>query len=46
MTEKRVIKIAPEIWLLAGWGLAHPMAIRAPEGWIIVDTGASTVAVH
>jgi alkyl sulfatase BDS1-like metallo-beta-lactamase superfamily hydrolase len=42
MTEKRAIKIAPDVWLLAGWGIAHSMAIRAPEGWIIVDTGDST----
>lgn len=44
MTEKRAIEIAPDVWLLAGWGIAHSMAIRAPEGWIIVDTGDSTRA--
>jgi len=42
MTEKRAVEVAPDVWLLAGWGLAHSMAIRAPEGWIIVDTGDST----
>jgi alkyl sulfatase BDS1-like metallo-beta-lactamase superfamily hydrolase len=44
MTEKRAIEVAPDIWLLAGWGIAHSMAVRAPEGWIIVDTGDSTRA--
>lgn len=44
MTEKRAIEVAPDVWLLAGWGIAHSMAIRAPEGWIIVDTGDSTRA--
>ncbi len=44
MTEKRAIAVAPDIWLLAGWGIAHSMAIRAPDGWIIVDTGDSTTA--
>ena len=39
MTEKRAIEVAPDIWLLAGWGIAHSMAVRAAEGWIIVDTG-------
>ena len=46
MTERRAIEITPDIWLLAGWGLAHSMAIRAPEGWIIVDTGDSTVTAQ
>jgi hypothetical protein len=44
MTEKRAIEVAPDIWVLAGWGIAHSMAVRAPEGWIIVDTGDSTRA--
>ena len=46
MTEKRAIEVAPDVWLLAGWGIAHSMAIRAPEGWIIVDTGDSTRAAQ
>jgi alkyl sulfatase BDS1-like metallo-beta-lactamase superfamily hydrolase len=46
MTEKRVWEIAPDVWILAGWGIAHSMAIRAPEGWIIIDTGDSTRAAQ
>jgi hypothetical protein len=46
MEEKRAIKVSPDIWLLAGWGIAHSMAIRAPKGWIIVDTGDSTRAAQ
>jgi glyoxylase-like metal-dependent hydrolase (beta-lactamase superfamily II) len=44
MAEKRAIEVAPDVWLLTGWGIAHSMAIRTPEGWIIVDTGDSTRA--
>lgn len=46
MTERRAIEVAPDVWLLAGWGIAHSMAIRAPGGWIIVDTGDSTRAAQ
>lgn len=46
MTERRVIEVTPDVWLLAGWGIAQSMAIRAPEGWIIVDTGDSTAAAQ
>ena len=46
MTERRAIRVTPDIWLLAGWGLAHSMAIRAPDGWIIIDTGDSTRAAQ
>lgn len=46
MTTKQAIEVAPDVWLLAGWGIAHSMAIRAPEGWIIVDTGDSTAAAQ
>ncbi len=31
MTEKRAIEVAPDVWLLAGWGIAHSMAIRAAK---------------
>lgn len=44
MTGRQVIEVAPDVWLLAGWGIAHSMAIRAPEGWIIIDTGDSDTA--
>lgn len=46
MSTKQAIEVAPDVWLLAGWGIAHSMAIRAPEGWIIVDTGDSTDAAQ
>ena len=46
MEEKRAIRVSPDVWLLAGWGIAHSMAIRAPKGWIIVDTGDSTRAAQ
>ena len=42
--EKSAIEVAPGVWLLSGWGLGHSMAVRAAEGWIIVDTGDSTGA--
>lgn len=42
MDEKRAIEVAPDVWLLAGWGIAHSMAVRAPDGWIIVDSGNAT----
>ena len=39
-------KVADEItrgvYHIRGWGIAHTIAIDAPEGWIIVDTGDST----
>ena len=44
MSERRAIEVVPDVWLLAGWGIAHSMAIRAPKGWIIVDTGDSIYA--
>lgn len=46
MGETRAINVATDVWLLAGWGIAHSMAIRAPEGWIIIDTGDSTRAAQ
>ena len=33
MTEKRAIEIAPDIWLLAGWGIAHSL-LRSDLGGI------------
>lgn len=46
MTERRAIQVVPDVWLLSGWGIAHSMAIRAAEGWIIVDTGESTAVAQ
>jgi hypothetical protein len=46
-TEKSATEVAPGIWRLSGRGLGHSIAIDAPEGWIIVDTGESTrTAAH
>jgi len=43
-TEKAASLVADGVYLLSGWALGHSMAIDAPEGWIIVDTGDSTRA--
>ncbi|MCJ7528989.1 MAG: MBL fold metallo-hydrolase [Methyloceanibacter sp.] len=43
-TEKMALKVADGVYLLSGWGLGHSMAIEAPKGWIIIDTGDSTRA--
>ena len=40
MTESKVAEpVAPGVYALRGWGIAHSFAIQAPNGWIIVDTG-------
>jgi len=40
--EKVAEELAKGVYHIRGWGLAHTIAIDAPEGWIIVDTGDST----
>lgn len=40
--EKVVDEIGKGVYHIRGWGIAHTIAIDAPEGWIIVDTGDST----
>ncbi len=42
--SKGVYEVAPGIWQMRGWGIGHVMAIDAPEGWIIIDTGDTTQA--
>jgi alkyl sulfatase BDS1-like metallo-beta-lactamase superfamily hydrolase len=37
--EKSVRKIADGIYRIGGWGIGNLIAVEAPEGWIIVDTG-------
>jgi alkyl sulfatase BDS1-like metallo-beta-lactamase superfamily hydrolase len=37
-------EITPGVYHIRGWGIAHTIAIDAPEGWIIVDTGDSIKA--
>lgn len=46
MDRKQAREVAPGVWLLSGWGIANSMAIQAPEGWIVVDTGDSTRAAQ
>lgn len=41
ITEPMVIEVAPGVYVLSGWALGHSMAIDAPKGWIIIDTGDS-----
>lgn len=40
--KKIVHEITDGVYHIRGWGIAHTIAIAAPEGWIIVDTGDST----
>jgi alkyl sulfatase BDS1-like metallo-beta-lactamase superfamily hydrolase len=40
--RKVVDEITEGVYHIRGWGLAHTIAIDAPEGFIIVDTGDST----
>jgi alkyl sulfatase BDS1-like metallo-beta-lactamase superfamily hydrolase len=37
--EKRVQEVAPGIYRIAGWGLSSTVAVEAPDGFIIVDSG-------
>ena len=41
--KKEVDEIAKGVYHIRGWGIAHTIAVDAPEGWIIVDTGDSTL---
>ncbi|WP_127959064.1 alkyl sulfatase dimerization domain-containing protein [Serratia microhaemolytica] len=45
LTESKTVeKVNEDIYALRGWGIASSYAIRAPNGWIIIDTGDSTRA--
>ena len=45
ITDSKVAEqVAPGVYALRGWGIAHSFAIEAAKGWIIVDTGDSTRA--
>ena len=37
--KKHVRKIADGIYRISGWGIGNIIAVEAPAGWIIVDTG-------
>ena len=41
ITEPMAFEVAPGVYVLSGWALGHSMAIDAPKGWIIIDTGDS-----
>jgi alkyl sulfatase BDS1-like metallo-beta-lactamase superfamily hydrolase len=44
-TETKIAEpVAAGVYALRGWGIAASFAIKAPDGWIIVDTGDSTKA--
>jgi alkyl sulfatase BDS1-like metallo-beta-lactamase superfamily hydrolase len=34
-------RIAPGVYIMSGWALGQSMAVQAPQGWIIIDTGDS-----
>lgn len=36
-----VSEVAPGIYAMGGWALGQSMAIDAPAGWIVIDTGDS-----
>jgi alkyl sulfatase BDS1-like metallo-beta-lactamase superfamily hydrolase len=43
VTETKIAEpVAPGVYALRGWGIAHSFAVEAADGWIIVDTGDST----
>ena len=40
--KKTADEITKGVYHIRGWGIAHTIAIDAPEGWTIVDTGDSS----
>ncbi|MCJ2376350.1 MBL fold metallo-hydrolase [Vibrio sp. ZSDZ34] len=39
---KHITEITDGVYRIAGWGIGNIIAINAPVGWIIIDTGDST----
>jgi alkyl sulfatase BDS1-like metallo-beta-lactamase superfamily hydrolase len=39
---KHITEITDGVYRIAGWGIGNIIAINAPEGWVIIDTGDST----
>ncbi|WP_261815446.1 alkyl sulfatase dimerization domain-containing protein [Vibrio gallicus] len=39
--KKSVTQITEGVYRIGGWGIGNIIAVHAPEGWIIVDTGDS-----
>jgi len=44
VTDKIADEVIEGVYHLRGFGIAHSIAIDAPDGWIIIDTGDSTRA--
>ena len=45
LTETKIAeRVDDDIYALRGWGIASSYAMKAPKGWIIIDTGDSTRA--
>ncbi|MBL8383379.1 MAG: alkyl/aryl-sulfatase [Burkholderiales bacterium] len=39
LLEKRLYTVAPGIWSAVGYGMSNSVAIAAPDGLIVIDTG-------
>lgn len=39
---KHITEITDDVYRIAGWGIGNIIAIKAPEGWLIIDTGDNT----
>ncbi|MGR5231717.1 MBL fold metallo-hydrolase [Vibrio rotiferianus] len=37
--NKTVTEITDGVYRISGWGISSIIAVEAPEGWIIIDTG-------
>jgi alkyl sulfatase BDS1-like metallo-beta-lactamase superfamily hydrolase len=37
--QKQVTQVADNVYRIAGWGIGNIIAVDAPDGWIVVDTG-------
>ncbi|PMG06698.1 alkyl sulfatase [Vibrio breoganii] len=45
VATKKVTQITEGVYRISGWGIGNIIAVHAPEGWIIIDSGDSlTVA--
>lgn len=37
--KKQATELADGVFRIAGWGIGHVIAVKGPEGWIIIDSG-------
>lgn len=44
--EKVAQELTDGVYQIRGWGIAHTIAIDAPAGWIVIDTGDSTATAR